>query len=358
MDSKTINVGVVGYGFSAKVFHIPLITSTAGMKLVAVLERSADTSKQQFPDISVCKTIQEILHDSASVDLLVITSVNSTHYEYAKLAILAKKHVVVEKPFTIKYEQAAELARLAAENNVVLSVYHNRRYDSDFLTVSKLIRSNLLGNIVEVSSRFDRFRATKKSPNAWRENANEEGSGILFDLGPHLIDQAICLFGMPSSLFATLSNQRLIQNGPDDYFQISLFYPNKNLTVNLAASMLAAIKPPRFHIFGSNGSFIKFNLDPQEDQLKAGINPLTDPSFGVESPDNYGSIVTSATPENIRIDGKVASERGNYLLYYANVRDAILGSAPLAVTAQQAAQTVLVIEKAFQSATSNSVVTL
>ncbi|OLY78102.1 putative oxidoreductase YdgJ [Smittium mucronatum] len=355
MDSgKVINVGVVGYGFSAKVFHIPLINCCPGMKLVSVLERSSEKSAADFPGIMVVKTIDEML-SSQILDLVVITSVNSTHYPYAMAAIKAGKNVIVEKPFTISHTEAAELAEAARKHNVVLSVYHNRRFDSDFLTIKKLIESKALGQVVEIETRFDRFRNYKKNPNAWRESKDEPGSGILFDLGPHLIDQIVCLFGTPETVFAQLSNQRLIENGPDDVFHLVLGYPKKNFTAIVGASMLARIKPPRFRIFGTNGSFVKYGLDVQEGQLIKKVFP-GHAGYGVEDESIWGTLDTDYN--GLHFSGKIESSKGDYLAYYENVRDSILGKAELLVSAEQAAVTVLIIEKAFESAKTNTVVTL
>ncbi|PVU97820.1 hypothetical protein BB561_000236 [Smittium simulii] len=340
-----INVGVVAYGFSAKVFHLPFLDACPGYNVKAILQRSGSASAQKYPDAAIVRNIQELISIS-DIQLIVITSINSTHYEYAKAALLAGKHVVVEKPFTETSAQATELAALAKSAGLVLSVYQNRRYDGDFLTVKTLLASGMLGQLLEFHSRFDRFRLFKKH-NSWKEDPSEPCSGILYDLGPHVIDQAVTLFGKPSSVQASVQKQRPLQDSPDDAFTVTLKYDHLNLTAVLSASMITRIKPPRFSLFGSSGSFVKYGLDPQESTLIAGELSVSNPQFGLDSPDNYGSIDT--TYKDIHISGKIETVPGFYLGYYQNIRDAINKVQDLYVTPDQAVISMQIIEAAIES---------
>ncbi|PWA00411.1 hypothetical protein BB558_003516 [Smittium angustum] len=355
MDQKQVlNVGLVGFGFAARVFHCPLITNCSGLNLSAVLERNASASQSVYPSVQIVRTIDELV-GIPSLDLIVITSVNSTHFEYAKTALMAGKHCVVEKPFTITSKEAEELSEIAKQKNLILSCYQNRRFDGDFLTIKQIIEGNMLGKIVELESRFDRYRIEPKpsaSPNkyAWRENADEPGGGILFDLGPHLIDQVICLFGKPESVTAHIEKQRPIEHSSDDSFTLTLHYPKINFNAVCRASMVTKIKPPRFTIFGLHGTFIKNGLDVQESQLIDGKTPKST-GFGIDSNENWGQIDTTMyNGENgIHFVGKIETIKGNYSAYYENVRDAILGKSQLLITSEQAALTIKIIEKAFES---------
>ncbi|PVU98318.1 hypothetical protein BB560_005689 [Smittium megazygosporum] len=351
---KKINVAVIGYGFSAKVFHLPFIQACEGYNLVAILQRSSSNSLKDFPEVPIVRNIDELLHLPA-LDLVVITSTNSTHFEYSKKALLAKKHVIVEKPFTTTLEQAVELTDLASRLNLVLAVYHNRRFDGDFKTVSSILEQNLLGQLLEFHSRFDRFRMQKKNPHAWREDPNQEGSGVLFDLGPHLIDQAVALFGVPNTVFARVSNQRMLENSSDDAFSLVLDYdiPSKTsspgtLTVILSASMITRIKPPRFSLFGTNGSFVKYGLDVQEPTLISSSIPVNHPLFGIDPQENWGEVDTSIG--SLHLQGKIETLPGTYISFYENVRDTINGTSSLIITPQHAISAIKIIDAAFKSA--------
>ncbi|KAG0329847.1 hypothetical protein BGZ99_000076 [Dissophora globulifera] len=351
-ESTTINVGVIGFGLSAQVFQAPLITTTKGLNLAAIVNRSGPnlTLSTKFPNATVYQSHEQLFSDPA-IDLVVITTPNTFHYSYARQALEAGKHVIVEKPFTVTFAEGIELAKIAKQHSRVLSVFHNRRWDADFLTVQKLVRSqeSTLGRIVSFESRFDRFRNFSK--NSWREiGTSAEGSGVLFDLCSHLLDQSLVLFGEPEYVTATLSNQRQI--GPaevDDQFLVHLDYKN-GLRCTLGAGMLARIPTPRYRLTGMNGTYLKYGLDVQEPQLKDGLTP-NDAGFGVESEANWGEIDTLLKVEGteLHVKGKVDSEAGDYRAYYENVRDAIRGRAELAVTAEQAAWVIRGLELAMES---------
>ncbi|OZJ03722.1 hypothetical protein BZG36_04155 [Bifiguratus adelaidae] len=361
MTSAPINVALVGFGMVAKVFHAPLITANPNLHLHMVVERHSDTSKTLYPWVNIVKSFEDVLN-AKDVQLVVILTPNQQHYEMAKKALQAGKHVVVDKPFTITSAEARELAEMAKSQNKVCSVFQNRRWDGDFLTVQKLIEAETLGRVVEVESHFDRFRNVSKA-NAWRE-ADVPGSGMLYDLGAHLIDQALTLFGKPDSLIAQVSNQRRLQTtSVDDDFHIILNYSSFSgikgsskssvpapLRVILRSSMLARATPvTRFIVRGMNGTYTKNGLDIQEDQLKAGLTPKN-AEFGVEPESHWGDLNTDVS--GVHVVGKVETLKGNYAAYYQNVADVVSNKKPmsdLAVSADDGANVIYTIELATKS---------
>lgn len=335
---KKINVGVIGFGMSAQVFHLPFLKADSHFNLVKILERSDNKSSILYPDIETVKDIESILSDD--IDLVVVTTPNLTHYDFCKKALLANKHVVVEKPFTVSSEQAEELINLAKERNLILSVYHNRRFDGDFLTIKNIIENNILGRLVEYESHFDRFRNYTKDN--WRE-LDQAGSGILYDLGSHLIDQAITLFGLPESVYADIRIQR-DKSSTDDNFEIILNYPD--LKVSLKAGMLVREPLPRFILNGTNGSFIKYGLDPQEEMLKNGHKPIGD-NWGKDNEANWGTLNTEIN--NLHFRGKVETVQSSYADYYKNIYQAINVHEELNVKPEQAKNVIRIIETAIKS---------
>lgn len=265
--------------------------------------------------------------------------------------------VVVEKPFTVTSAEAQDLARIAQETNRICSVYQNRRWDGDFLTVKQLVEQGHLGRLVEFESHFDRFRNFVK-PGAWRERDDQPGAGMLYDLGAHLIDQALTLFGLPKSLYATIGNQRrLKESSVVDDFTIILKYEN-DFNVILRSSMLARQNPVlRYSLRGMNGSFVKHYLDVQEDQLKSGLLP-TSPGYGVESADRWGTI--NSDLQGLHVVGQVETIQGNYLAYYNNVGEAVLKNDPslLAVKPEHGVNCIRLIELAQKSSDEGRVINL
>lgn len=340
MTDRKINVGIAGFGKSARVFHLPFITTMKEFELVSVLERRSSQSKQLFPDVNIARSIDELVQDE-SVDLVVITSPNDTHFPYAVKALAAGKHVVLEKPFTNTSAEAAELVSVARSSGRILSVYQNRRYTSDFLTMRALLANRVFGDVHEFSATYDRYRP-EPVEGAWRE-ADLPGSGVLYDLGPHLIDQALCLFGLPSAITADIRRQRAHAR-VDDYFNIWLDYGF--LKVILHAGMLVREQGPRYMIQGTRGSFIKYGEDPQEAKLKAGELPVGD-EWGVEPEDIHGLLHTEINGETVR--KKIFSRNGNFGLYYRNVYDAIVNGAVLQERPEHGYNTVKLIELAFES---------
>ena len=340
MSSTPIRVGLVGFGISAKVFHAPFITTNKQFELVSVVERNKQESKEKFPFVQVVKSIDELLQQP-NIDLVVITTPNETHFPYAKAALEAGKHVVLEKPVTNTSAEAKQLIEIAGRSGKVLSVYQNRRYVSDFFTIRDILDKKLLGDIHTFEGHYDRYRAEARLQ-AWREHALP-GSGILFDLGPHLIDQILYLFGMPQQITADIRMQRPHAK-VDDYFDIRLNYGF--MKVMLQAGMLVREPGPRYLIHGTKGSFVKSGEDPQEALLRAGHLPVGE-NWGQEPEEIYGILHTE-------IDGKIIRERypsqaGDYALYYKNLYENIVNKVPVKERIEHGYNTIRLIELAFES---------
>ncbi|WP_114780708.1 Gfo/Idh/MocA family oxidoreductase [Botryobacter ruber] len=342
--SRIINVGLIGFGMSGRVFQVPFLDSVPGFRLVKVREtREANINilRARYPDAQVVSQVEEIFGDEA-VELVIVASATPTHYELTKAALLAGKHVVVEKPFTSTSAEADELIELAKKQQRLLTVYQNRRWDSDFLTVKKVLASGMLGNLVEYEAHFDRFRNTI-TPNTWKEE-NLPGTGVLYDLGVHLVDQALCLFGLPDEVTGMVRIQREGSKVIDN-FKLLLHYPR--LTVTLRSGMLVREVGPRYTLLGDQGSFLKYGLDVQEETLKAGIGPKDLPAWGVEPEEIWGRINT--THNGLHVIGKIESEHGDYRGLYENVYKALTGEAELEVKPEQARNAIRVLELALQS---------
>ncbi|WP_416670961.1 oxidoreductase [Egbenema bharatensis] len=335
-----IQVGLVGYGIAGQVFHAPLINAVPALKLAKVVERHGEASRQQYPWVEVVQNADALFHDPA-IDLVVIATPNPTHFELAQQALLAGKHVVVDKPFTTTSAQAQQLIELAQKTQRILSVYHNRRWDGDFQTVKQIIAQGILGELVEYEAHYDRFRNTLK-PGAWRETP-ELGSGILFDMGSHLIDQAQVLFGLPQSVTADVRTQRAGAKA-DDYFEIGLDYGS--LKVILRAGMLVREPGPHFILHGSEGSFVKYGMDPQEAALRQGLTPV-EPDWGLEPQAQWGTLNTQMG--RLHFYGQIETLPGCYQAFYENVYQAIAQGAELAVKPQEARNTIRIIELALES---------
>lgn len=336
--SDNIRVAIIGYGYASKTFHAPLIGGTPGMTLAAVSSSDEAKVHNDWPTVPVVADPRQLL-DDPNIDLIVIPTPNDTHFPLAKAALEAGKHVVVDKPFTVTLSQARELDAVARSRGRLLSVFHNRRWDSDFLTVKSLINEGLLGEVCYFESHFDRYRPQIRD--RWRERGGP-GSGIWFDLGPHLLDQAIGLFGLPVSMTVDLAQLRPGAQSTD-YFHAVLVYPQRR--VILHATLLAAAETARFIVHGSRGSYIKYGLDPQEERLKNGER-LPQEDWGYDMRDG---ILT-------RVDGEDRSEEswltlpGNYPAYYAAIRDALNGNGENPVPASQAIQIMELIELGIESA--------
>jgi scyllo-inositol 2-dehydrogenase (NADP+) len=338
--NSPMNVGLVGYGLAGRVFHAPLIHANPNMRLTRIVQRTGDEAAARYPEAKILRDAQPLL-DDREVELVVVATPNDSHFELASRAMQAGKHVVVDKPFTITTRDADELIAIAKKTRRVLSVFQNRRWDGDFLTVQKILREKGVGELAEFESRFDRFRPALK-PGAWREKA-EPGAGVFYDLGPHLIDQSLMLFGKPQGVYAEMRRQR---EGAevDDSFQVHLQYPR--VKVLLKAGALVCEPSPRFVLYGTEGSYVKYGLDPQEEALKQGGSP-TQANWGADPEPEWGTLA--------RCDGEVQRKKyptlpGCYQNYYENVYRAIRGTEELVVTASQGRDVIRIIELAQESA--------
>lgn len=341
---QIINTAIIGFGVGGNTFHAPVIATTEGFKIKKIRARKeseVNLARQRYPDAEITGSADEIIND-ANVDLIVIATPNDSHHPLAKQALLAGKHVVVDKPFTINTTDADDLIKIAKQQNKILSVHHNRRYDSDFKTIEKLLKANVLGRLVEFESHYDRFRNYLK-PGAWREK-DEPGAGILYDLGSHLIDQPLVLFGAPQAIMADIRVQREGTKATDN-FELVLHYPN--LKVTLKAGMLVSQPLPRYILLGDKGSFVKYGLDVQEVALKAGLTPHTKTDWGIEPESVWGNLVTEVN--GVNFSGKIKSESGDYRGYYANIYDAIVDNKALDVSGEHARNIIRVIELAIKS---------
>jgi predicted dehydrogenase len=347
--TRLIHTGIIGFGLSGKVFHAPFIHTHPGFHLASIVERNHQHSKEIYPYVSVVSDYQQLLNDE-SLELLVIATPNKYHFPMAKEGMLAGKHVVIEKPFTTTSHEADELISISEECGRKIFVYHNRRWDGDFLTVRKLLGQDILGNIVHFEAHFDRFSPDIK-PDAWR-NENIPGGGNLFDLGSHLIDQAMVLFGKPEAVRAEIKAERP-ESPVDDFFELELFYPEQS--VLLKAGMLVKNPGPRYFVQGADAIFTKYGLDPQEESLKAGEMPDLE-HWGADRPELFGKIeLNNNSDEKLKA---VQTENGNYMGFYDNVYEVLLRNKPMEVKPQQARDVIFIIEKAFESSVNNSVIRL
>lgn len=335
-----INTCIVGFGISGKVFHAPFLLTTPFYNWSSVVERKTNHAEDLKPGIKTYRSLNEALAND-DINLFIITSPNETHFTYAKQILNAGKHVVIEKPFTNTSVEALELTELAREKNLVASVYQNRRYVSDFLTIKDLLREKQLGDIVEFEGHFDRYRPDAK-PNAWREE-QKPGSGILFDLGSHLIDQALCLFGIPHFITADIRMQRPHAK-VDDYFDIRLDYGFTKVV--LKSGMLVKEPGPRYMIHGTKGSFIKYGEDVQEAELRGGKLP-GNADWGKEPVSSYGLLHTEI--DGTVIKKYVPSKPGNFGLYYDNLYQSIINGESLKEKPEHGYNTIKLIELAIES---------
>lgn len=340
MAEKKINTAIVGFGLSGRVFHAPFLHMHDGFNLKTIVERHGGSAKKIYPYVSVVNDIKEIVKDE-DIELVVISTPNIFHFEQAKALLDSGKHVVIEKPVTPTAAEADELMKIAEQAGKKIFVYHNRRWDGDFKTVQQVVYNGYLGEILEYEAHFDRFTPGARR-SAWRDEPLPAG-GVLYDLGPHLIDQALVLFGMPKSVFADIRRLRA-ETKVDDCFEVHLYY--NRLKVILKASVFVKEKGPRFILHGTKGSFIKYSLDPQEELLKEGMMPDS-PGWGTEEPDYWGVI--NAEMHGQQFYGTIETEPGNYMGFYDNVFDVIRKGTAQAVTPEEARNVIRIIELAFES---------
>ena len=334
-----VRTGLASFGMSGHVFHAPFIHTNDGFELSAVVERTKDKARNIYPYIKVYPSYEDLLRDD-NIELIIVNTPDHLHFSMTKEALMAGKNVVVEKPFTREYREAMELTELAGKKNLLLTVFQNRRWDGDFLTVKKVISENLLGRLVEYESHFDRFR--NEIPATWKEEA-QTGSGALYNLGSHLIDQILVLFGRPSSVYAVLFKFRT--NGKvEDNYELLLEYPDKKVTTR--GSLLVMEPGPRYILHGTNGSYLKWGIDPQEADLKEGKMPAGS-DWGSED-EKFRGILHRI------IDGQSSRETlptipGNYHGFYNSLYKSIRERTEPEVKPEDAAFVIRIINAAFES---------
>lgn len=342
-----IRTAILSFGISGRVFHAPFIYLHPGFELYGVWERTKSESASFYPGIKIFRTLEELLADS-SIELVIVNTPTATHFDYTKKVLEAGKHAVVEKAFTTTVEEAIELKALADSSGKVVSVFQNRRWDSDFKTVKKIVQEDWLGEIMEAEFHFDRYKEAL-SPKTHKEIPSP-GAGLLNDLGPHLIDQALHLFGLPQSVFADL---RITRKGSqvDDYFEILFYYPD--LRVRLKAGYQVREPIPAYVVHGRKGSFLKSRGDVQESHLLANELPnLTD--WGTEAETEQGLLHTEKDGRLLR--EKVPTLQGNYYAYYEGIYQSIRNHAPIQVTTQDGINVMKVINTCFRSSEAKKVI--
>ena len=337
---QKINTAILSYGMSGKVFHAPFIAIHPGFELVGSWERSQKKIQEDYPNAKSFKSLEEILSDK-TIDLVIVNTPIETHFDYAKQVLLAGKHALVEKAFTTTVAEAQELKSLAKEKSLKLAVFQNRRWDSDFKTVKKILDENLLGNLVEAEIHFDRYNPIL-SPKTHKETSNA-GAGILKDLGPHIIDQALFLFGLPNGVFADIRVTRK-NSVVDDCIDLLLIY--EDFSVRIKAGFFVREPLPSYILHGKKGSFLKPRGDVQEDELKLGKKPNS-ADWGIEPENLQGILHTEIDGEIIR--EKVPTLQGNYTDFFEGLYHSITQNTEEPVTAQDGENVMLIIEKAIES---------
>lgn len=337
--NQIINVGIAGFGMSGQIFQAPFLDTDKRFCIKKVYERKTSISKEQYPYVEVVRTFEELFTEE--IDLIIIATPNRLHYSMAKQALLAGKNVIVEKPLANTSKEADDLIKVAKEKNVLLSVYQNRRWDGGFRTAKKIIEEGKLGRVVDYEVHFDRYNPEINSKQ-WKETG-ELGVGFLYDLGVHIIDQAVDLFGMPKEVYADIRTQRE-HSKIDDNFQVYLYYEDKKVV--LSSSQLVKENVAHIVVHGTKGSFIKYGRDQQEDKLKAGVLPNSK-DFGLEEEEFWGILNTTIDGTEFR--EKVKTELGDYHYYFDNIYQVLTADEELIVKPEQARDVLRIIETAMES---------
>jgi scyllo-inositol 2-dehydrogenase (NADP+) len=352
-NSREIKTTVVGFGLAGRVFHAPFLSAVPGLKLTGIVQRTGDEAARAYPGAKIFRSFEEAIASDA--ELVVVATPNETHFDLAKQCLEAGKHVVVDKPLAATSAEATTLAKLAAKKGLVLAPFHNRRWDGDFKTVKALLLQKAFGRLTTYESHFDRYRPIPRE-GTWKE-AGHRANGMLFDLGPHLVDQALALFGPPNAITASVRTER-DNSAIEDAFDITLHYPR--MLAHCRATMIAADPSPRFHLHGTHGSYRKYGLDPQEPALVAGAKvPKLDRDGRSNESDEWlredsamwGMLTLAPNPGDPRtlVTHEVETEPGDYREFYVNVRDAVLGQDTLAVTPEDGYRTIRLLELARES---------
>jgi scyllo-inositol 2-dehydrogenase (NADP+) len=339
--TKPINTALLSYGMSGEVFHGPLLMANPGFHLSAVVQRKSDSAHQHYPSIKVIRTVDEVIQDP-DIELVIVNTPNETHFPFAVKAMEAGKHVVVEKPFTVTVKEADELIELSKKKNKILTAFQNRRWDGEFLTLKKVINENMVGRIVELEAHYDRFRNYIES-NTWKEEEGT-GKGILYNLGSHMLDQVLDLFGMPVEVDARVGIQRP-GGRVDDFYDIRFQYDG--LLVIIKSSYLVREQGPRYILQGTEGSFVASSgIDPQEQALKEKKIP-GGAGWGAADKESWGKLNT--TIQGLHVEGKIETIPGNYMGFYNNLYEVIREGKPMAVKPEQARDVIKLIEAAYES---------
>lgn len=336
MTKQPITTAILSYGMSGEMFHAPLIAAHPDFELSTIVQRKSAHAVTRYPKTKIVTSIETVLADPA-IELVIVNTPNDTHFDFAFKALHAGKHVVMEKPFTVTASEADQLITLAKQKNRVLTVFQNRRWDGDFLTVKKVVEGKLLGKLVEFEAHYDRFR-NYIEPNTWKETPGR-GTGIVYNLGSHMFDQVVTLFGLPTAVDARVGIQRP-EGRVDDFYDVRLRYEGLNVIVK--SSYLVREPGPRYILHGTIGSFIKFGIDPQEQALKDGITP-GGLNWGREDRSTWGKINT--TVDGLHVEGSIETLPGNYLAFYQNVYEAVREGKELMVKPEQARDVIALIEQ-------------
>lgn len=333
--NKPVKTAIASFGMSGLVFHGPLLKVNQGFDVISILERTKNISEEMFPNARIARTYNEII-GNPEIELVVVNTPDQFHFEMVEKALQSGKHVVVEKPITQRSAEAEKLVKLAKECGLIFTVFQNRRWDSDFRTVQKVMAEGKLGRIIEFESHYDRYR-TAITPNTWKEEADEFG-GVLYNLGSHMVDQVYVLFGKPKSVSAHLKIVRTAGK-VTDYYDIRLEY--EKFSAILKCSYLVKNPGPRYSIYGEYGTFHKFGIDPQEEHLKTGKLPTGD-DWGTEPESDWGILLYEKN--GVDFKEKIETLPGNYNLFYNNVYDAIRNGAELFVKPEEALEVLKILE--------------
>lgn len=340
MATVPIVTALLSYGMSGEVFHAPLIDAHPQFQLHTIVQRSSTHATKRYPQVRVVDRVEKVFQDDA-IELIVVNTPNDTHTDFVTRALEAGKHVIVEKPFTVTAAEADQLIALAKKKNKILTVFQNRRWDGGFLTVKKILENNLVGKMVELEVHYDRFR-NYIQPATWKEETGS-GTGILYNLGSHMLDQIILLFGFPREIDARIGIQR--PGGKvDDYYDIRLQYNGFHIIVK--SSYLVREQGPQYILHGTEGSFVKYGIDPQEQALKEGKTPGTS-GWGTEDKQYWGKLNTSI--QGIHVEGVIETLPGDYLAYYQNIYEVIRQNKPLAVKPEESREVIRLIELCYES---------
>jgi scyllo-inositol 2-dehydrogenase (NADP+) len=341
-----IHVGILSYGMSGKVFHAPLLHVNPGFSISKIMQRTGSSALEQYPYVEIVRNIEDIIHDPG-IDLVLVNTPDHTHYDFASRALEAGKNVVVEKPFVLEVKEGESLIDLAAKKKKVLTVFQNRRWEGDFLTIRSILDQKILGRLVEYEAHFDRYRNFIRD--SWKEKADNR-TGTLYNLGSHLIDQALVLFGMPSGVYADIRKQRTGAQ-VDDLFDLSLYYPDVKVT--LKGSYLVREQGPRFLIHGTEGSFVKYGADPQEEALNAGRFP-NEAGWGTEPEDKWGILNT--TMDGLHYRGKIETLPGCYHQFYNELYETLTSGKDITVKPGESLNGIKIILSAYESSIKHAAV--